>query len=584
MANLFEEYAKDFEWYYQGESKKEIERRSSFHAAISLVLADYALSSDEVIDGIVSDASGDKGIDFLYASDDEPSIVYVIQVKHHKTFQKTGQVAALNKMKEQIGRLQANKVFAGITAAEKAQREVLADVLDPQFHYLLLLTAEARPAVSANDLSGEWNAGDIKWSILGREELSDQRLKELNPQKPRVDLEFNLQYVSVIQSGGEKIIHGYINAAEYARRTKIFSSDLFRLNPRLFLSSRDGFHKGMYSTLLGEDDPSSPSRFHLFNNGITAVADSVTESENGSVLNVSCEDFQVVNGCQTTETLWHWVSHKHPTDDVLVPLRIVETSQEAISVKISEFTNSQSAITSADLIANSPLQKKVKSILEGLPGAAHPVFYEARRGAWAKVPKAIQASFTIKDWAGKSGVRKTTLRELAMSLLAIRLSPNQAKEQVASWFGTDVKHQQLFGGIDSGNQMALIVDLMIYLSKVENWAPDANRKDPEFVLHAKLGRYYLAHLIYSHWRTSGLLNNWSRTDILSEAESRAIRKDLVNRIGNLPVIATMALIKVQANANDGLRGKLRKSIYKDQIQNKFKDLIDLAGLPSLLGP
>jgi hypothetical protein len=60
------------------------------------------------------------------------------------------------------------------------------------------------------------------------------------------------------------------------------------------------------------------------NNGITIIARNLTHT--GRKFHV--EDFQIVNGCQTTHVLYD--QRDNLSDDVLVPLRLICTQDEDV--------------------------------------------------------------------------------------------------------------------------------------------------------------------------------------------------------------------------------------------------------------
>ncbi len=71
---------------------------------------------------------------------------------------------------------------------------------------------------------------------------------------------------------------------------------LYDKNVRVFLGRAGKTNKGISKTLREE-----PENFGLFNNGLTIVARAIEAGENGAFV---LTDPAVVNGCQTTRTLW----------------------------------------------------------------------------------------------------------------------------------------------------------------------------------------------------------------------------------------------------------------------------------------
>ncbi|PTO71669.1 AIPR family protein [Vibrio splendidus] len=123
------------------------------------------------------------------------------------------------------------------------------------------------------------------------------------------------------------------------------------------------------TTSLKED----PSKFFMYNNGITIVANSILARpiNGGKKFILELQDFQILNGGQTVRTI-HNFNNEDPSiiSDYLskseVLVRIFNTSnQEVNSVhKIAEYTNSQNAISNIDLKSLSVEQIELEQYLE----------------------------------------------------------------------------------------------------------------------------------------------------------------------------------------------------------------------------
>ena len=87
----------------------------------------------------------------------------------------------------------------------------------------------------------------------------------------------------------------------YRNRTQDLDQ-LYEKNVRCFLGARGKVNKVMQETLR-----SAPEQFGLYNNGITIV---VTDFETAGEGNFHLVDPYIVNGCQTTRTVWE-VCHAH---------------------------------------------------------------------------------------------------------------------------------------------------------------------------------------------------------------------------------------------------------------------------------
>lgn len=135
---------------------------------------------------------------------------------------------------------------------------------------------------------------------------------------------------------------------------------LLEQNVRVFLQARGGVNKGIRNTL--ETDP---DMFFAYNNGITATAENVeTESDGGKCLITKIRNLQVVNGGQTTASIYA-ASQKASVDIsrvfVQMKLSIIPPERaETVVPRISEFANSQNKVNAADFFSNHPFHLRIK--------------------------------------------------------------------------------------------------------------------------------------------------------------------------------------------------------------------------------
>ena len=104
----------------------------------------------------------------------------------------------------------------------------------------------------------------------------------------------------MVPSGPDLLVGsvGLSNLYAFLKRYRDATGDLDRIyekNVRRFLGARGKVNKAMQSTLRD-----APERFGLYNNGITIVVHDYTPGEESVELT---EPF-IVNGCQTTRTIW----------------------------------------------------------------------------------------------------------------------------------------------------------------------------------------------------------------------------------------------------------------------------------------
>lgn len=182
------------------------------------------------------------------------------------------------------------------------------------------------------------------------------------------------------------ILPGSLLAKFYDR----FGSRLLESNVRSFLSVRGAVNKGIRNTIL-----KSPERFFAFNNGITATASSIeTKKTSGTLFITRIKDLQVVNGGQTTVSLFSALkADKADLESVFVQLKLsVVTSEQATELVplISRYANSQNKVSDADFSSNHPIHQELELISRklwappkrGSQNSTH-WFYERARGQYA---------------------------------------------------------------------------------------------------------------------------------------------------------------------------------------------------------
>ncbi|MEK6640602.1 MAG: AIPR family protein [Nitrospirota bacterium] len=131
--------------------------------------------------------------------------------------------------------------------------------------------------------------------------------------------------------------------------------------------------------------------FPLLNNGVTIVARRVHPTGNKLFL----EDYQVVNGCQTSYVLHE--SRANLADDVMIPVRIIATQDDNIKNAIIKATNRQTQVTDDQLFALSEFPKKLEAYFPTFDGRRK-LYYERRSRQYsgvAGVEKVRVANMTI---------------------------------------------------------------------------------------------------------------------------------------------------------------------------------------------
>lgn len=119
------------------------------------------------------------------------------------------------------------------------------------------------------------------------------------------------------------------------------------------------------------EDENKKVYFPLLNNGVTIIARQIIPTGNRFVL----EDYQIVNGCQTSFVLFE--SRTHLTAEVLVPVRLVATKDVEVRNSIIKATNRQTEVTQEQLFALADFPKKLETFFPTFEGQKK-LYYERR--------------------------------------------------------------------------------------------------------------------------------------------------------------------------------------------------------------
>jgi hypothetical protein len=182
---------------------------------------------------------------------------------------------------------------------------------------------------------------------------------------------------------------GYILVAKLVDYYRFIRDEQGNLRRYLFDSNvRDylGENKVNIDIAASLDDETGPD-FLWLNNGVTILA---TNAVIRPGKNMMMQDIQVVNGLQTTESIYrHFHSGSTRSSDRTVSIKIIVSGDEELRDKIIRATNNQSAIEQAALHATDKIQRDIEQILE-----RHDFYYERRKNYYRNIGKPVERFVT----------------------------------------------------------------------------------------------------------------------------------------------------------------------------------------------
>jgi len=139
------------------------------------------------------------------------------------------------------------------------------------------------------------------------------------------------------------------------------------------------------------------ARFALMNNGVTIIAKTLRATGN----RFHIEDYQIVNGCQTSHVLF---DNRALLDaSVVVPVRLIATDDEDVIASIVKATNRQTEVKEEQLLALSDFQKKLEAYFLTFPEPQR-LYYERRSrqfssGSGVEKTRIITPTILIRAYA-----------------------------------------------------------------------------------------------------------------------------------------------------------------------------------------
>jgi hypothetical protein len=210
---------------------------------------------------------------------------------------------------------------------------------------------------------------------------------------------------------------------------------LLERNVRAFLQAKGKINRGLQQTLKEE-----PHRFLAYNNGLCCTASDVRlkTGRDGHSMLESVIDFQIVNGGQTTASIFHALKkEKVDVSQVVVQVKLTvlndpEKVTEIVPL-ISRYANSQNKVNGADLSASGKFHRLLENLsrtvwappISGIDRGSH-WYYERARGSYLDDKARQGTPARQRDWATNNPPdKKFTKTDLAKYIHAWIGLPHQ---------------------------------------------------------------------------------------------------------------------------------------------------------------
>ena len=367
--------------------------------AFEQILKDHDLSRDEILHGVV-DGRQDGGIDgffilvnghllqdpesFVWPRSSSELRLVVVTCKHHDTFRQATLDALVATLTEILDfAIDDSELSGAYSVALLQMRNNLRYAyrkLSPRLSSFLISVSyasrgdsrelgeevRARGRHIASIVEESFGSCRAEFSFVGATELV-----ELHRRNPNYTLE--LPFVEALSKGERYVV--LVRLSDYHS----FISDQGKLRRYLFDSNvRDfmGLNRVNEDIKTTLENPESPD-FWWLNNGVTILATSAAIT--GKSIQVS--DVQIVNGLQTTESIFrHFSGSGATSDERCLMVKVVVTKDDAIRDAIIRATNNQTDVELASLHATDKIQRDIEDVM-----LRHGLFYERRKNHYANL-------------------------------------------------------------------------------------------------------------------------------------------------------------------------------------------------------
>lgn len=422
------------------------------------------------LEASIVDGAGDGGADFLYRTDDGQ--VLIIQAKYRGKKDNIESAESVGRACDILQRL--------YLATQGKQNSLHNDLLElasqidweqDHFRVYFITTGKSGAAVMDRVEQGLAYVAEIP-DLEDRSELHylDNSLLNQEMREAISSADFSDRPVIIpmipdakgtpwchFEGENRELYVGEVKGTILAQILQTHKASLFTMNIRDYVGDSKT-NKQIIATAL-----SDPTNFEYFNNGVTAVAGTITPDVENQTL--SCERVSIINGAQTVRSLLKAVSKPgttvyKPVGSVRVLLRLLSfryPSEIAFVGEVTKYNNTQNAVKIADFRSNDEVQKDIARKFNGLNLNGRKYEYKNKRSTKKRNSIAI------------------TLEELAKAVYAFKFGPDDM------WGGTS----RLFDASPTG----------LYTRIFEH--PDSGLTNAEFDLLA--GTFFACDFVKSLW-------------------------------------------------------------------------------------
>lgn len=460
---------------------------------LTRALAAYAVVGQCEIDdttavGAITDGSDDGGIDALFFDRPGSRLVFV-----QSKFKPGGAAPSQAEVQKTINGIKAiqAKQFNGFNEAIRNRLDDIEEALDTPGVKLVLLLSFLGDAVgphATNDLNAFQDdlnqfSEIMQWHAVGLDTAYGWLVAEQAP--ATVDDQVILENWYGVP-GPRKAFYGQITGANLAKLVEDHGKALFERNIRHYLGSVG------VNTAIERTVRTRPGDFFYLNNGITAIADSITPAAGThQKCAFGCTRLSIVNGAQTAGAIFNATLAGQISPDAKLLLTLIEIGNGAddIGLKITRARNHQNVVRGVDFAALDPNQERLRQELR-----AASITYHYRPSAEARVRR--DDAFTLEEAAiamaclGFKVRSAAELQQHPKPINAIDFVVTAKKEIGRLWEQDGALYGQLFPGGLSGVRVGRLVHVYRFIDRI---LADTERSEHGYYrrMFFRHGRYFI---------------------------------------------------------------------------------------------
>lgn len=365
----------------------------------------------------ITDGKEDSSCDLIFKGREDGSFIYyVVQSKWNaKTKLMTGGKEAAKISSDEVKKAIVDFESVLKKNKKRGSNELFNEKLDElnlhlaesegkvKFIFLGLLSKDDSLNENINNFQNTYSPY-VKLEIIDIErlkrdyiEFNYKKIKVTNPLRhkyndPETET-FNLPIERTLDWDGK---------GDHLRITNPYESYMFFVKPKTIFELFTKYEFGLFFSNVRNPLPASnyneaivqtllqqPDMFWYYNNGITAITRSMKPIGFRSE-SIQLTGLQVINGAQTVYSIYaaykdaSYEQIRAMNDEAKIALRLVRSTNQAVNLEITRYTNSQNPMEARDFWANDPIQIRLQ---EESFKTKH--WYERRRGEFRTAPTGI---------------------------------------------------------------------------------------------------------------------------------------------------------------------------------------------------